>query len=253
MELNLRGKTALVTGGSRGIGAAICRTLAAEGMKTAVNYRASHQEADELARSITEAHGVPSLAAKANLAEEREIVAMFDRVEERLGPIDLLVNNAAACPSGPLESYSVEEWENTFRVNVTGAFVASREHITRLRARGASGRIVNIASQAAFLGSTSGHLPYDASKGALISMTRSLAREVAEEGILVNAIAPGMVMTEMVAEIWEQRKEFYLSRIPMKRIALPEEIARIVVFLASDAASFMTGTTLDATGGLMMR
>jgi len=253
MELNLRGKTALVTGGSRGIGAAICQALAAEGVSTGVNYRASAGEAEDLARSITETHGAPSLPVKADLAVEQDIVAMFDRIEERLGPVDLLVNNAAVCPSGPLESYSVEEWERTFRVNVTGAYIASREHIKRLRARRATGRIVNIASQAAFLGSTSGHLPYDASKGALISMTRAMAREVAEEGILINAIAPGMVMTEMVAGIWEQRKDFYLSRIPMKRIALPEEVARIVVFLASDAASFMTSTTLDATGGLMMR
>ncbi len=96
-------------------------------------------------------------------------------------------------------------------------------------------------------------LPYDSSKGALISMTRAVARETAPDGIRVNAIAPGMVMTEMVAELWEQKKDFYLSRIPMGRIAEPEEIANMVVFLASDASSFMTGTTLDATGGLMMR
>ncbi len=177
---------------------------------------------------------------------------MFDQLEQAFGPVDVLVNNAAHCPSGPLESYTRSEWEHTFAVNVTGAFRAAQEFIKRLRARRAPGRIVNIASQAAFLGSTSGHLPYDASKGALISMTRALAREVAPEGIAVNAVAPGMVLTEMVAEIWELRKENYLARIPLHRIGQPEEIAKVVVFLASEAASYMTGATVDVSGGVLM-
>jgi NAD(P)-dependent dehydrogenase (short-subunit alcohol dehydrogenase family) len=156
---------------------------------------------------------------------------MFDQLEQAFGPVDVLVNNAAHCPSGPLESYAREEWERTFAVNVTGAFQASQEFIQRLRTRRAPGRIVYIASQAAFLGAASGHLPCDASKGALISMTRALAREVALESIAMNAVAPGMVMTEMVAEIWEQRKEKYLARIPLHRIGQPEEIAKVAVFL----------------------
>ncbi|MCX6998315.1 MAG: SDR family oxidoreductase, partial [Kiritimatiellaeota bacterium] len=193
------------------------------------------------------------VAVKSDVGKDGEIVPMFDAVERELGPVDILVNNAAQCPSGPISSYTRNAWEQTFSVNVTGAFLASQEFIRRLRARKARGKIVNMVSQAAFLGSTSGHLPYDASKGALVSMTRALAREVAAEGINVNAVAPGMVMTETVGGIWEQKKDFYLSRIPMQRIAEPEEIASVVVFLASEAASFMTGTTLDVTGGLMMR
>ena len=253
MELNLKDKVALVTGGSRGIGAAICRGLAAEGVKVGVNYSTSAEAADEVVAGIKRDFGTDALAMKGNLEEPAEIAGIFDLLEQQWGTVDILVNNAAFCPGGPLESYSIEVWEKTFRVNVTGCFVASREHIRRLRAAGRQGKIVNLVSQAAFLGSTSGHLPYDSSKGAVISMTRALAREVAREGINVNAVAPGMVSTEMVAAKLAKNMDHYLSRIPLGRIAEPEDIANAVVFLASAAASYMTGTTLDLTGGLMMR
>jgi 3-oxoacyl-[acyl-carrier protein] reductase len=249
MDLNLRNKVVLVTGGARGIGAVICKTFAAEGVKVGINYRRSREQAEALASEIglSQATLVPG-----DVGKEADIAPMFDQLEQAFGPVDLLINNAAHCPSGPLESYTRSEWERTFAVNVTGAFRACQEFIQRLRARHAPGRIVNIASQAAFFGSTSGHLPYDASKGALISMTRALAREVALEGIAVNAVAPGMVLTEMVAGIWEQRKEGYLARIPLHRIGQPEEIAKVVVFLASEAASYMTGATVDVSGGVLM-
>jgi 3-oxoacyl-[acyl-carrier protein] reductase len=253
MELGLKGQSALVTGGSRGIGAAICRALGAEGVRVGVGYATSAALAEQVAEEIRRAHGVEAVAIRGDLASDAEIVAMFDALERRWGGVDLLVNNAATCPNGPIESYTTETWERTFRINVTAAFVASKEHVRRLRAAGRKGKIVNIASQAAFLGSTSGHLPYDASKGALVSMTRAIAREVAKDGIRVNAVAPGMVRTEMVAEIFEKKRDFYLSRIPLNRIAEPEDVAHTVVFLASDAAAYMTGATLDLTGGQMMR
>ena len=178
---------------------------------------------------------------------------MISMVENELGPIDVLINNAAYCPGGPISSYSVEEWEKTFGINVTGMFVASRELVKKWQKNKIIGSIVNIASQAAFRGSTTGHLPYDSSKGAMVSFTIALARELAKQGIRVNGIAPGLVMTEMVAETWEKRKESYLARIPLYRIADPAEIANIAVFLASDAASYITGSTIDASGGMLMR
>ena len=253
MELNLEGKVALVTGGSRGIGTAICRGLAAEGAKVGVGYNTNADLAEKVAAEIRDSHGVGAVAFGVDLADESAVVAGFDEVEKALGPVDILVNNAAYCPKGPIESYSVADWERTFKVNVTGAFIASKELVRRLRAREAKGKIVNLASQAAFLGSTSGHLPYDSSKGALVSMTRAIAREVAAEGINVNAVAPGMVRTEMVAEVLKKNEAKYLAKIPLNRIADPEDIANVVTFLASGAASFMTGTTLDVTGGLLMR
>jgi len=260
MDLKIKGKVAIVTGASGGVGKAIAFALAAEGAKVAVSYLKDEAkgldfgpDAQAVVAEIERRHGTDAVAVAADLSCERQVIAMFDAAEARLGPVDILVNNAAYLPKGPLTGYTVEEWNYTFQVNVTGCFVACRELVKRLRARQAKGKIVNLASQAAFLGSTSGHLPYDASKGAVVSMTRAIARETAQEGINVNAVAPGMVMTDMVAKVWEERKEQYLSRIPLNRIAQPEEIANVAVFLASDAASYMTGATLDLTGGMLMR
>ena len=253
MKLDLTGKVALVTGGSRGIGAAICRGLAAEGVRVGVNYAASAEKAEAVAEGIRRDFGVEAEAVRGDLEKPEEVAALFDALERRFGAVDILVNNAAYCPGGPLGSYTVAEWEKTFRVNVTGAFVACQEHVRRLLAAGRRGKIVNLASQAAFMGSTSGHLPYDASKGALVSMTRAVAREVARHGINVNAVAPGMVGTEMVADKLAANLPHYLSRIPLNRIAEPEDIANAVTFLASAASDYMTGTTLDLTGGMLMR
>ncbi len=253
METNLKGKVVLVTGGSRGIGKAICRAFAAEGAKVAINYVRSKELADDLSAEIKTNLGVEVISVGADMSKESEVVAMIRQVETELGSIDVLVNNAAYCPSGPITSYTSEEWEKTFAINVTGMFVASRELIKKWLAAEKQACIVNIASQAAFRGSTTGHLPYDSSKGAMISFTVGLAREVARQGIRVNAIAPGLVRTEMVAETWEKKKEKYLERIPLYRIAEPEEIARVAVFLASSAASYITGATIDASGGMVMR
>lgn len=252
MHLNLEGKVALVTGGSRGIGAAICKALAREGARVGVNFRSRSEEADGVVRAILDAGG-NAIALPGDLSQEERIPPMFDRLESALGPVDILVNNAAVCPSGPITAYSRDDWEATFRVNVTGAFLASRELVRRLLAAGRTGKIVNIVSQAAFRGSTTGHLPYDASKGALVSFTVALARELAPHGINVNAVAPGMVLTEMVAATVEKNRERYLARIPLGRLGDPGEIADAVVFLASDAASYVTGATLDVSGGMLMR
>jgi 3-oxoacyl-[acyl-carrier protein] reductase len=253
MELNLKGKIALVTGGSHGLGTAICQNLAAEGAIIGVNYRQSRDKAEAVVNRIKDAYHVEAIAVPGDMTEEEDIVSMFDILEKEYSKTDILVNNAAFCPRGPITGYTKDEWEYTFQVNVTGIFVACRELVKRLLAAKRKGRIVNIASQAAFRGSTSGHLPYDSSKGAIVSMTIGLAREVAKQGIGVNAVAPGMVRTEMVAEVWRKNKEKYLARIPLQRIAEPEEIANVVTFLASDASSYMTGATLDVSGGMMMR
>ncbi len=218
-----------------------------------VNYRQSRERAEAVVNRIKDAYHVEAIPVPGDMTVEEDVVAMFDILEKEYSKIDILVNNAAFCPSGPITGYTIKEWEYAFQVNVTGVFVACRELVKRLLAAKRKGRIVNITSQAAFRGSTSGHLPYDSSKGALVSMTIGLAREVAQQGIGVNAVAPGLVRTEMVAEVWQKNKEKYKARIPLQRIAEPEEIANVVTFLASDASSYMTGATLDVSGGMMMR
>ncbi|MDR1338625.1 MAG: glucose 1-dehydrogenase [Prevotellaceae bacterium] len=253
MDLHLKDRIVLVTGGSRGIGSAICEAFAAEGAAVAFTYVHSRDKAEALSVRLQSDCGARVMCMAADMSSEAEILAMIENVEQSMGTIDILVNNAAVCPSGPITSYTGEDWERTFATNVTGMFIASREVVRRLQEKQKGGAIVNIASQAAFRGSTTGHLPYDSSKGAMVSFTVGLAREVSACGIRVNAVAPGLVRTEMVARTWEERKERYLQNIPIHRIAEPREIADVVAFLASDRAGYITGATIDASGGMMMR
>jgi len=253
MDLNLEGKVALVTGGSRGLGKSICLSLAAEGAKVVVNYRQTADRAAAVVEKIKEDCGVETLAVGGDVSIEDDVKKMFDLAEEKFSRVDILVNNAAVCPTRWVKDMDEEEWNRTIAVNLTGTFLTSRELVRRLVAAGRGGRIVNIVSQAAFRGSTTGHAPYDASKGGIVSFTIALARELAGHGICVNAVAPGMILTEMVAKVLEKNKEKYLSRIALRRIAEPREVADVVTFLASEKASYMTGATVDVTGGMLMR
>ncbi|MHC4401642.1 MAG: SDR family NAD(P)-dependent oxidoreductase [Planctomycetota bacterium] len=252
MDLNLQGKVALVTGGSRGLGKAVCVRLAAEGATVVVNYRRGADEAAAVVDEIKE-RGGEAVAVAGDVSQESDVAEIFDRAEQTFSCVDLLVNNAAVCPTCRVKDMTEQAWSHTVQVNLTGTFLASREMVRRLVARQRPGRIVNVSSAAAFLGSTTGHAPYDASKGGMISFTVSLAREVAQYGIAVNAVAPGMMLTEMTAAAIEANEEKYLARIPLRRIGKPEEVADVIVFLASEKASYMTGATVDVSGGMLMR
>ena len=253
MDLNLADKVALVTGGSRGLGRAICLGLAAEGVKLAVNSLSSRVTARELAEQIKAEYAVETLPIAGDVAKHSDVRQIFDRTESALGPIDILVNNAGIWPTAYVKDMTQQQWEKTQQVNLTGPFLCCREAVRRWLDAGRTGRIVNVGSQAAFYGSTSGHAHYAASKAGLVALTVSLAREVAPHGIHVNGVAPGMMNTEMARKALKADQQRYLDRIPVQRIAEPAEVANVVVFLASDRASYMTGATVDVTGGMLMR
>jgi 3-oxoacyl-[acyl-carrier protein] reductase len=197
MDLHLKDKVALVTGGSHGLGKSVCLGLAAEGAKVVVNYRKSPERAEAVVKEIQDTYGIAALAVYADMASETDILTMFHQIDERLGCADILVNNAAICPQSWVKDTPEPLWNTVLQVNLTGTFIACRELVKRLIAANRPGRIVNITSVAAFHGSTSGQAAYDASKGGMISFTVSLAREVAPYGITVNALAPGLMVTDM--------------------------------------------------------
>ena len=253
MDLEISGKVALVTGGSRGLGRAVCLALAAEGARVAVNYRRDAEAAESVVEEIQRLHRVEAMSVRGDVAREDHVREMFSAAEHRLGTLDILVNNAGIWPTATVCEMTLAAWEQTLSTNLTGAFLPCRKATQRWLAGGRGGRIVNVSSQAAFMGATTGHAHYAASKAGLVSLTVSLAREVAARGIAVNAVAAGMMRTDMSHEALEAGEEKYLQRIPLRRIADPAEVANIIVFLASERASYMTGATVDVSGGMLMR
>ena len=226
MDLNLRDKVAIVTGGSRGLGRAISLGLAAEGVKVAVQYLRDVKagidlsaEAVELVKVIRAAHGVRAIPVAGDVSQADDVAELFRLTEAELGPVDILVNNAGVWPTAYVRDMNEADWRRTMDVNLLGPFLTCREAVRRWLDAGRTGRIVNITSQAAFHGSTTGHAHYAASKAGLVTFSISLAREVAPNGIHVNCVAPGMMATEMAREALDKGQEEYLKRIPLRRIA----------------------------------
>jgi 3-oxoacyl-[acyl-carrier protein] reductase len=253
MDLHLHDKVALVTGGSHGLGKSICLGLAAEGAKVAVNYRQSPERAEAVVKEIQDVYGGEAIAVYADMGNEAEILHMFAEIDAKFAQLDILINNAAICPQSWVKDTPEHLWNSVLQVNLTGTFLACREMVKRLIAAQRPGRIVNISSVAAFHGSTSGQAAYDASKGGMISFTVSLAREVAPYGITVNALAPGLMVTEMTEKKYLASQDKYLARIPLGRFGETDEIADAVVFLCSERARYITGTTMNVSGGILMR
>ncbi len=253
MELNLRGKTAIVTGGSRGLGSAICERLAQEGVNVLLTYATSRERAQTLAVELSARYGVHAEAFCADVANEPDVLALFAAAKERFSVIDVLINNAGVCPVSPILETSLETWNHVMAVNMGGVFLCCREMIRLSVESGAPASIVNIASATAYLGSRNGKTHYAASKGGVISFTTSLAKEVARHHIRVNAFAPAIIKTDMTAELLQRDRALYEKQIPIGRIATLEEAASAVLFLASDASAYMTGSVLDFSGGQLGR
>jgi 3-oxoacyl-[acyl-carrier protein] reductase len=250
--MTLAGRRVLVTGGSRGIGRATAEACARAGAAVGFNY-SREEDAAEAADTLAalRAAGAIAHALRADVADADAVARLFADVRQALGgPADVLVNNAAVTGDGLLMMLSETAWRRVLDVDLTGAFLCCR---TALRGMIAArfGRIVNVVSPAAFFGKE-GAASYAAAKGGLVAMTKSLAREVARYGITVNAVSPGYVATHLVAGIDEDERKDLERQIPLGRFATPEEVAAAIVFLASPAASYCTGTTLHVDGGLTM-
>jgi len=241
-----------VTGGSRGIGAAVARLAAARGYTVAVNYSSGEAEAKQVTDEIIGLGG-SALAIRADVSKEDEIVRMFETAETQLGPIKALVNNAAVTGGfARVEEVSAGALQSVFAVNVIGAMLCAREAVRRMSTRrgGTGGTIVNISSRAAHTGSPGEWVHYAASKGAIDSFTIGLAREVATEGIRVNAVAPGLVDTGLHAANGDPgRLQRLMGTIPVGRAGTPDEIAQAVLWLLSAEASYATGAILEIGGG----
>lgn len=253
MELKLKDKVALVTGGSRGLGRGVCLNLAAEGVKIAVNYTRNAAAAEDVVREMAERYGVEAIAIQGDVASSADVARMVQTAEDHFGRIDIVVNNAGVCPVSYIKDMPEEMWRQTLDINLTGTFLVSREIVRRWLEQGRRGRIVNVVSQAAFNGAATGKSHYAATKAGVVAFTVSLAYEVAKAGIAVNAVAPGMLLTEMTVETLRVNAKKYEERIPLGRIAEAEEVANVITFLASEKASYMTGATVDVSGGMLMR
>lgn len=246
-------KVVLITGASRGIGAATAKLFAQHGYDVCLNYKSNQQAAESLQSEIRSL-GVKCLCVAADVADEAQVVSLFEAVDHSLGPISVLVNNAAILkPQARLKDMSAERVNQMLCTNVTSAFICAREAVKRMSTQmgGQGGVIVNVSSVAARTGSPNEYIDYAASKGALDTLTKGLAMEVAAEGIRVNSVRPGLIYTDMHRDGGEpNRVDRLASKLPMQRGGQASEVAEAIYWLASDKSSFATGNFIDLAGGL---
>jgi len=257
MDLNLKDQVVLVTGGDSGIGRAISLAFASEGACVAVNYNSNQQKADEVVDQIT-ADGGRAIALQGNTAKEADVVRLFEQTANEFGGIDILVANAGIQKDAPIAEMSLADWQAVIDVNLTGQFLCAREAIKRFRQQGnrgrarANGAILCMSSVHEVI-PWAGHANYAASKGAILMLMRTLAQEVAADRIRVNGIAPGAIRTPINQDATEgDGADKLLQLIPYGRIGAPDDVAQLALFMASDRADYMTGSTVFVDGGMSL-
>lgn len=246
---NLTDQVAIVTGASRGIGRSIALYLAKLGAKVVVNYSGSKEKAEAVANDIQE-NGGTAIAVQANVANSDDVSALMKETIDAFGRIDILVNNAGITRDNLLMRMKEDDWDAVMNTNLKGVFLCTKA-VSRQMMKQRAGRIVNIASIVGVSGNA-GQANYVAAKAGVIGLTKTSAKELAARNIYVNAVAPGFIDTEMTEELPEDIKEQMLGQIPLAKLGNPEDVAKVVAFLASDDASYMTGQTLHVDGGMVM-
>ncbi|WP_067729317.1 3-oxoacyl-[acyl-carrier-protein] reductase [Oceanobacillus damuensis] len=245
----LQGKNALVTGASRGIGRAIALELAKQGANVAVNYAGSEAKAQAVVEEI-QGLGVKAFKVQADVANEANVKEMVKHVTTEFGSLDILVNNAGVTRDNLLMRMKEEEFDQVINTNLKGVFICTKA-VTRQMMKQKSGRIINVASIVGVSGNP-GQANYVAAKAGVIGLTKTTAKELASRNILVNAVAPGFISTDMTDELTEEQKEGVLSLIPLAKLGTPENVANVVRFLATEDANYITGQTIHIDGGMVM-
>ncbi len=254
MDLGLKGKTVLVTGGGAGLGAGICEVFAQEGANIMVNYIVNEQEVLQFVKSLVNRFGGKHIAVYGDVTKAEDIEAMIEKAKTEYGHLDVVVNNAGIWPTTLIENMSDDEWRKVIDVNLTGPFMLSKRACVYYKEAGIRGRIVNIISKSAFAVNTEAHAHYVSAKGGLVLLTKALAREFSQYGIIVNGVTPGMVRTPLNEDKLSQPEILasYVARIPSGRISTAQEVGYTVAFLASNKADFINGTCVDVTGGMLI-
>ncbi len=247
--ITLEGKTALVTGGSQGIGETVARRLAASGATVLVGAR-SEEKAAAVARSIAESGGSAE-AVRLDVADPASVSAVFKGIAERHGKLDVLVNNAGITDDGLLLRMSKEGWDRVIATDLTGVFLVTQEAVKLMMKKRVAGRIVTVGSVVGLMGNP-GQANYAAAKAGVVGFTMSLAREIGSRGITVNVVAPGYIETAMTAALSDEQRKALAGKIVLGRLGTGEDVAGAVLFLASDLASYVTGTVLNVSGGLLI-
>jgi 3-oxoacyl-[acyl-carrier protein] reductase len=254
MDLGLKGKTAIVTGGSTGIGAGICEALAQEGVNVAINWIVGGDEAKAFAADLSARYAVDCRDFYADASKAEDLDAMVQAVIAAYGRIDILVNNAGIWPTEQILDMSDANWKKVMDINLNGPFMLCRRVAKHMVDAGIAGSIVNLSSKSGLMYNTAGHAHYASAKAGINMLTKTLARELLPYGIRTNAIAPGMVRTPINEDKWSdpELKKSYEARIPSGRFALPIEIGYAVAFLASEKSFNIMGTVVDVTGGMLI-